>query len=306
MLRVPTRTADRLAWADWLEIKALTDQDGNASRGDLAKALQTLEYGDDERCERMILNVFDELAAREKAAKEAYPFVIHFEQSLIERKPEWQEYPAYVFCLCLSYFGVNEKAGSKSKPRRWFEHLSRDAARQYLGGEGVRFGSPRVASELPVKFKMAIDKLCKHLLKEGSGFKDGGLPSRKDDAVDIVAWKHFPDELPGKLILFGNCASEQNWQGSKEKELTPRAFWEDWIMDPAGTEIVKSFFIPHRTEREHFLSHVRKAGIIFDRCRIAYWTYFTGPISKQLKEKCVFNYKPLMEWSNKQLGRVRP
>jgi hypothetical protein len=185
------------------------------------------------------------------------------------------------------------------------EHLSRDAAKQYLGGEGVRFGAPRLTSELPSKFATAIDKLCKHMLKEGDGFKDGGLPHRQDDAVDIIAWKHFPDELPGKLIMFGNCASEQDWEGSKKTELAPQAFWNDWMIDPSRTEIIKSFFIPHRTEKERFLPHLRRAGIIFDRCRIAYWTYFTGSISRQIKEGHVFNYQPLVEWSNQQLKRAR-
>lgn len=304
MIPLPDAPTDKLKLADWIEIYALLSPDGNSSRGDLESALRTaglFEPDGHEVIERKALEVFGELEDRAKAAKDAYPFKI--DGSLLKRL-EWKEYPAYVFCLCLSYFGCKEKKGSKAFPRRWFEHLSRDAAQQYLGGEALRFGFPRLKTELPVKFNEAINHICKKV-NEGEGFKDGGLPDRKDDAVDVIAWKDFPDGLAGKLILFGNCASERNWEASKKTELTPEPFCSDWMLDPPKCKIVKSLFIPHRVEYRRFLSHLKRAGIIFDRCRISYWAHLIGSTSQQIKAKRFFDYSVLVDWSNKQLRQAR-
>ena len=248
------------------------------------------------------MDVFAELEKRAKAADVSYPFKLA--GSVLQANKDWQEYPAYVFCLCLSYFGSNERKGEREFPRRWFEHLSRDAAVNYLGGEGVRFGFPRLPSELPIRFSDAVTSVCRRL-NEGEGFKGGGLSDRKDDALDIIVWKHFPDNLAGKIVLFGNCASERGWEYSKKTELNPVAFWNDWIIDPPRSAFISSLFIPHRVEYNRFLSHLRKSGIIFDRCRISYWAHFAGPVTKQIRERRFFDYSHLAKWCNTSLARAK-
>ena len=255
MLSLPKKNpTDTIQLADWLEIYALISGDKNSSRGDLESALRAaslFEPEGDEAIQQKLLEVFQELEDRTKSADHAYPF--HLEGGVLSAKECWEEYPAYVFCLCLSYFGVKQSKASKAFPRRWFEHISRDALMYYLGGEGLRFGSPRLKDEIPTSFERAIDFVCTKM-KEGGSYRGGGLPDRKDDAVDIIAWKHFPDQLAGKLIIFGNCATEKDWEGSKKTELVPAAFCSDWMTDMPKCEIVKSLFIPHRVERKRFMS----------------------------------------------------
>ena len=305
MLSLPkTNPTDTIQLADWLEICALVSHDRNSSSGDLGGALRVaslFESEGDEGIQRKILEVFRELDDRTQSAKEAYPFIL--EGGVLRVRGQWEEFPAYVFCLCLSYFGASQTKGSKDFPRRWFEHISRDALTHYLGGESLRFGFPRLKSEIPVGFKDAINLVCERM-KEGEGYKDGGLPDRRDDAVDIIAWKHFPDQLPGKVIVFGNCATERDWEGAKKTELTPAAFCSDWMIDTPRCEIVRSLFIPHRVEHKRLLSHLKRAGIIFDRCRVSYWAYFSGPIAKQRREKRFFDYRVLTQWSQDQLKAV--
>lgn len=306
MLSLPKKNpTDTIQLADWLEIYALISGDCNSSRGDLESALRTaslFEPEGEEAIQRKILDVFQELDDRTRSAKEAYPFIL--DGGVLRVKKKWKEFPAYVFCLCLSYFGAKQAKGSKVFPRRWFEHISRDALTHYLGGESLRFGFPRLKSEIPVGFKDAINFVCKSM-KEGEGYKEGGLLDRKDDAVDIIAWRHFPDQLPGKLIVFGNCATEIDWEGTKKTELTPAAFCSDWMIDTPKCGIVSSLFIPHRIEYKRFLSHLKRAGIIFDRCRVSYWAYFSGPINKQIREKRFFDYRDLSKWSQDQLKAVK-
>jgi hypothetical protein len=303
MLALPDSPTDPVKLADWLELWALKSPEGNSSRGDLERALRPAALADlptDDAIEKKTVSVLAELRDREKAAGMGYPFEIRGE--LLSTKPNWEEYPSYVFCLCLSYFGCKEKKGSKSFPRRWFEHLSRDALQQYIGGRAVRFGSPRVKKELPQRFNDAVIYICK-TIKEGGDFQAGGLPNRQDDAVDIIAWKQFPDELPGKLILFGNCATERDWEGSKRTELQPEAFCQDWMTHPPRCKIIKTLFIPHRIDRDRLLPNLGRAGIIFDRCRISYWTYFIGPTSQHEKDKRPFAYAPIAEWSRTALQK---
>ncbi len=294
---------DRIMLADWLELSALSSPSGGASSGYLESALNIaglLDGRGPEAIQQKALEVFDELEDRAKAAQSGYPFEV--KAPSLQLIGDWREHPAYVFCLCLSYFNHKQMKGSNDQPRRWFEHLSRDAAKHYIGGDALRFGSPRHQQEVPKSFKKAIEHVCKKL-NEGKGYKSGGLPNRKDDALDIIAWKHFPDGLPGKLILFGNCASEKNWENSKKSELAPEPFCVDWMIEPLSCQIVKTLFIPHRIDRNRFVPLLRRAGIIFDRCRIAYWAYFAGSCADQIESGRFMTYEPLVKWSEDQLQK---
>jgi len=303
MLPLPSRYSEPVFLADWLELSALCAGDSNSSRGDLDGALRRAGIFDPDNeaddIEKLVLAAFLELEQRASSAQDGYTFSIS--GSTLEASDLWKSYPAYVFCLCLSYFGAREGRGIF--PRRWFEHLSRDAARHYLGGEGVRFGSPRLRTEIPTAFARAVDDLCSKL-NEGGGYVRNGLANRRDDAVDIVVWKHFPDKLPGKVIMFGNCASERDWEGSKRMELNPKAFCEDWFKDSVSSEVIKSFFIPHRFDSGQVAPHVRRAGIVFDRCRIAYWARCCGSVEQQHRQGNVpFAYKPLADWAESEILR---
>jgi hypothetical protein len=71
--------------------------------------------------------------------------------------------------------------------------------------------------------------------------------------------------------MFGQCASGNDW-ASKLGELQPSAFWGQWMQDsPISPYLIRSFFVPHRIERRKWELIARKAGLLFDRCRIASW-----------------------------------
>ena len=106
MLSLPKKNpTDTIQLADWLEIYALISGDRNSSRGDLESALRTaslFEPEGDEAIQRKILEVFQELDDRTRSAAEAYPFILN--GGVLSLRGKWEEFPAYVFCLCLSYF----------------------------------------------------------------------------------------------------------------------------------------------------------------------------------------------------------
>jgi hypothetical protein len=266
MPRLPSNLKDVIELADWLELSALEAGDKNASAGDLLSALQIGR--NDEADEELSLEVMREIEHREKAAGEGYPFVLQ-NARVVQAKPQWEDRLAYIFCLCLSYFGWKPVRGAQVNPWHLFEDLSCIAAAQYLQGKFFKFGT-RHRSDF-TGFQDAISEFCRQM-GEGQGFRQQPTLQRKDDKVDLVAWKDFNDKMPSKLLMFGQCAAGENWD-KKVAELQPEIFWEQWIADPKTSPLIRSFYIPHRIPHDNWQYYARKTGILFDRCRIAHWAW---------------------------------
>jgi len=254
---------DPLRLADWLELYALLSPDRNSSRGDLESVLRTaslFELDDGEKIELKVLEVFQELEQRIEAAREAYPFGLDYRGVLRLKSSNWEEFPVYIFCLCLSYCPLREtRVGPKL-----FERISCLAAKGYLRGEAVGFGSPR--DELPSSFDAAIVEMC-NLIGEGE-YREQPTLRRQDDALDLVAWKDFADKKPSKILMFGQCGAGRNWT-DKLGELQPGVFWKQWLAGLVSPLPIRSFFTPYRVQQHRWDFYAREAGVIFDRCRIA-------------------------------------
>lgn len=267
MLELPSKDpTSPLLLADWLEISALLSPDHNSSWGDLERVLRRAafsECSDDEAVERKVLDTFDELEQRSISSSEAYPFTLDY--GVLTVKRDWRSYATYTFCLCISYFKLKETAIAP----KLFEQLSCLAAKQYLRGQVIGFGAPR--KELPRGFADAVTEMCSRL-REGERFRPQPELDRQDDTLDLVAWIDFEDKLPSKIILFGQCAAGQNWE-DKLGELNPSAFCSQWMQKDPLLPPLRSFFMPHRVERTKWELVARKGGILFDRCRIAYWAH---------------------------------
>lgn len=268
MLQSPTST-DEIRLADWLELLALSSADLNSSAGDLASVLTAsgiLDPDGSGAVESKVVDVFTELEARALASGTGYPFEVVGDT--LQARDDWADHSAYVFCLCLSWRRWRRPQGSSYFPERIFESLCTEAARKCLNGGSVRFGSPRVRSQIAASFARAIDELCHRHFNEGAGFKNDEPPRwQKDYGLDVVAWRDWPDMQPGKLLLFGNCAAGWDWE-DKLDELQPDNFRNRWMNGP-DSPIIKAFFVPHRVPPVRWRGTVAAAGILFERCRIA-------------------------------------
>jgi hypothetical protein len=258
---LPSDLTSPILLADWLEILALNSADGNASHADLQRSLNRLgAHNADELC----IGAMTELNKRTVATGDNYPFT--FSGTLLSLRGDWQEFTPYIFCLLLSVCENKKKRVAGINHEMMFEQLSCIAASNYIGGKALRFGAPR--DELPAAFGDALLRVCAEV-------NEWGFPSgkkflhRKDDGLDLVAWKPFPDRQIGKLVLFGHCASGQDW-GDKINELRPDVFCSRWLGGDKSP-VVKTFFIPHRVSSEMWDFHAIAAKLFFDRCRIAYW-----------------------------------
>ncbi len=284
---LPSDITDTIVLADWLEILALTTSDGNASHGDLQRALNRLGA---DNIDSICSNSMYELNRRINASGENYPFT--FSGTLLQAKGDWRAFTPYVFCLFLSYCDDKKKKVPGLRHEVMFEQLSCLAAREYMGGQVLRFGSPR--DKLPSGFVDAVMVICREV-KEWTYSRSGRTLRSKDGGLDLVAWKHFPDRQIGKLILFGHCASGNNWD-DKINELQPNDFCSRWL-GGEKSPIVKTFFIPHRLLPEVFADRAISAKLFFDRCRIAYWA--------PNDEFCQVTAQASVRWCEEMLERVK-
>ena len=265
MIPLPRDRYDAVTLADWLELRALTEPDGNASAADLISA-RTPAADPDEAvaAEPLVIEVFQELSSRSRACDGAYPFQV-IDERVLQTCDDWRAFSPYVFSLCISYYGWRRTTGGGEAVDALFEELAAEAAGRYVGGQSLHFGAAKPFAE-------ALRLLCERV---GEGHprplppRRRHSPNPKDDKVDVVAWRDFPDTQPGKLLLFGQCATGEHWAG-KLRELSPEAFGKSWLLPQFSSAVLRGFFVPHRVRSERWETATLNGGILFDRCRIAW------------------------------------
>lgn len=276
--------------ADWLEYTALLSADRDTSIWDLARVLnrsgstdvlddpEDLEYaetGIDDASYQIAERAFAAIEERGRSCGGAYPFEVG--DSYIRLRQGGADC-VYTFLLLLS--AKMAQAAPDKAAICLFEDLAAAAAANYFGapqpgvGSAV-FGFPR--RMLARQFPKALDELCSQM-GEGIGHVDRPrTKAQKDAKLDVVAWRHFADGRPGKLIAFGQCATGSNWRG-KLTELQPRNFIRLWMREAPVLEPVRMFFTPERVDENLWLETAVNGGILFDRCRMAACAPTTGAL----------------------------
>lgn len=283
---MPDDPRDPAALADWLELSALAAADKDASTGDLERELDRLNVSGRDQ---LLSSVLIEIDKRERGTgQDAYPF--ERGDTSIEVKANPHEFPAYMFCLALSYLGWTNRPRAPHNPWLLFEELACHAAKSYVGGESLLFGtSSRTGTRGKGQFKQRVTELAK-ALGEGSGFKEQPTFSTKDSKLDVVAWKPHRDKRASQIILFGQCAAGRNWKEGKLTELDPEGFWDQWMDRGKVSAPLRSVFVPHRVyDDEQWDGYARKARLLFDRCRVVAAAHVhtrTGALADKLIACC--------------------
>lgn len=145
-----------------------------------------------------------------------------------------------------------------------FEELSAVAVKNYFGNnaDSLVFGTAAEGG-FGDKIKRLIEEL-----KEGVGAKDpeDTTNDEKDGGLDIVVWKPFADKKKGKIIGFGQCKTGTNWR-QQVGSLHPDDFCKTYFKEQPFSTPVNMFFVAE-SFKENSETLFRKAGIMFDRCRI--------------------------------------
>ena len=289
-------SADRLEWAcmtdsggylAWTDVigqlrLAVSEDEAVATYREPADGISEEEWPNIEPYETMLTDWVEVLAYRAQACGPdyAYPFILTGEG--IELRDSVS--PAYVFQLLVSLGSVDAHRDGTTV-YKLFEELSAAAAGRYLGDSKttVVFGSPRLT--LPGGFRDAVAALVR-LLREGEACKGReGVDQSKDDGLDIVAWREFPDRRASKLILFGQCATGRRWR-EKASDLRSDDWCKNNLTGTLAVNPIPAFFVP-RALSEKDANYFGVNQVLLDRCRIA--ALCSGSLADGLDER-------LREW----------
>jgi hypothetical protein len=302
LLKVPSpETDDKLVnLADWVEIKALLESDGNASQEDLARALQRAYSMGETEARTLAGDVFRELKDREiscvplagKGRSWEYPFKLNSSGNLLFFRAKFTAQSRagmlYTFLLVASRADMDsQRKLDDLDPASLFEQLCADILLNFWGGKtslsgSLVFGTARKKAKHNHQFHSNIEHLCLSL-RDGRGMRAGAKkPGAGDGKLDVVVWRVFGDGRAGGLIGFGQCKTGIHWRTHLTK-LQPRSFCNKYFAQPLIIEPVRVYMIPHRVDSSEWESHTNDAGLLFDRCRLVQYGF---DISKDVFGNC--------------------
>jgi hypothetical protein len=261
--------------ADWAEFQASVSG-SLLSKTEAARAIEA--SSSQEADENFVNSVWRELSRRESAYLNP-PFKV--EDRTITPLTEWESIPEYVVCLVFSVYGGTEDLFKETKI---FELLSAEAIRNYLSGEVKTIGWPR-DDALALK-----DQVILVATEMNEKFIEPPAAEKKDDTVDIIAWKPFTDGRSSQLVLLTQCAAGHNWK-TKLTSLRYERWCQyiHWACKP-----IKAFSIPKVISEKQWHDYSVDAGLLIDRLRICN-LLTKGKLSAEFK-------KELTEWCKKQLA----
>ncbi len=294
----PTSHAPREERGDYLELLALRDPLLGSSEQDYIEITQ--RDGEDESEDAQTYGGVSNDRTSENAAEEAiseleerglefghcnkyYPYSLKNDLLILKKKWGGQSYQfLYWFLLLTSRLDMRlEKKQARLDGTQLFEEICLHAAIRYLGGpDKIRVGSMLFGTARQTlnwentegctrsAFAQNVSALCKSL-GEGGDFKPKRVGARirpKDAKVDVVVWRKFFDNHPGKLIAFGQCKTGRHWSDGLS-ELDPYSFSKKFITESFAVTPIKLFFTAARVSTDRY-DHASDGGVFFDRCRI--------------------------------------
>ena len=272
---LPSDRAPEHELADFAELVCW--QQGRTSATELSKLLGRLAENNysagvpvDDEADRHTEAAYQEIERRQEACGGGYPFEVGgVGHSLrIISGYEKSAHVIYKYLLLSTRLNMTRsRCHAGIDGTLLLENLSARVAEQHFGepAESLVFGTAVCGG-----FREKVDHLCRRL-GEGGGFTDDswGNSNAKDGKLDVVVWKPFTDDLPGKLIGFGQCKTGTNYRDSLTI-LRPDTFAKKWMRRAPVVDPVRMFFIseslPLTWEARRNVSI--DAGLLFDRCRI--------------------------------------
>ena len=265
-------------------------RDGGTSRNEVRAVLGRLDENDysegvpeEEAITEVVEGAYSEIERRREACRGGYPFSI--DQYGYTMKMSGgsgnQRYAVYRYLLLATRLNMqSNRRHAGIDGASLLEDLSAEAAREYLGAraDSMVFGHDPSG----VGFVNRINDLCGRL-EEGDGFYShgSGRTTANDGKLDIVAWKHFADRLPGKLIAFGQCKTGTHYRDNLA-QLQPDSFCRKWLLSSPAFVPVRMFFVAEALSRVNWYDTASDAGLLFDRCRIV---DFCDNVSNDVLEK---------------------
>ena len=273
---VPSPKADVHELADYIEIECII-KNKSVSTYEIFSSLDLLDdhyYPDgvpeDDELEPKIADTLSEIDRRCLSCGTRYPFTLGRHGYVVTLNPVLDENTReiYTFLLLTTRLDMSgQRIKNDTDGALLFEELSAYIGRNYFGerADFYLFGTASHESNFKGKIATLIERMG-----EGRCFenRDEASPNRnKDDKLDVVVWKSFSDNSPGKLIGFGQCKTGTHWK-TNLTVLNPDSFCRKWFRDQPTVPPVRLFFISESILRDRWYAHASDGGILFDRCRI--------------------------------------
>ncbi|MGH6826654.1 hypothetical protein [Methyloceanibacter sp.] len=290
MITLPA-SQDAVALVDWLEVSLLAQ---NTSRISDTAIIDVFSEADlDEDPDALLASMHQTVRMRENIVGATYP--VERQGLGYSRRGDWKDYLPYSFMLFTSlnqsYTELNYGGGTANKPAELFEVLASKAVERYLQCSVIRIGAPR-RKPVPPSFPEALTYTVEEL-GEIVGQRDLERHNSGDDGVDLIGWRPFGDARASQAIILAQCAIGTDWR-DKRDDISLR-MWQrhiDWHSTP-----LKGIAVPfHHQEGNSWRETATRAGIIFDRLRIAKLVD-TAALPAPTK-------KEMMHWCEKRLKKV--
>lgn len=294
LARVPD-TSDIHTWADFVELRCLTDIDRVASKSDVASYVSKRrdmrkglpDYATDEtdvpasprraelRRAARAEDLFKQLEYRSAAFADFYPFTLDPSGDVLRRRARvTTRHKVYLFLLLAANLRVLRDK-DRSAFTNAFEVVSVDALRQYMpaGSEVHLFGTNRLnrGQRYSISLclnrikKLAIDIRDPYAASDDAPFRNSG-----DNGLDVVGWAPFVDPARGSLLVFGQCActdDDEEWR--KKQHSTSVDRWRktiNFLVNPMNVTFIPQCY--RRNLGEWHNENNIENSLVIDRLRL--------------------------------------
>ena len=262
-------------FCDWIESCVLFDEE-NLSMTDIVDILIDENiYDDQELALQVVERAWNELKRRVSWIGCGSPFSFH--RQTIRTEDSWEENPAYSFCILLSmpqcYTGwsTDPHGVGYSEQGRLFESLTKASIEnQFLDWEILQTGW---SASNPVKLSELVDEVASRLGENKGEISSWADPDGKDEGLDLLCYRPFPDKRVGVPVYLIQCASGKHW--SDKLDEPNLNVWTKIVLFAAKPR--KAFAIPFALLEEDFMRTCNQVnGMLLDRYRLLAAARYNG------------------------------
>ena len=252
---------------DWIEGSVLFDQEELSTTDIVGILMAESIYTDQDLASAIVASAWNELKRRLRWIGQGSPF--SFFRRTIRSKEVWEENPAYSFCILLSmpqcYTGwkTSLRRGDYNEQGRLFELLTKVSLENQFSDWEVHqtgWSGTNVA-----KLSEIVDDIASRLGEIKGSIEPWANPDGKDEGLDLLCYRPFPDNRGGFPVYLMQCASGKSWI---DKIRDPNLnVWTKMI--PFTAKPGKAFAIPFALPEKEFKNRCNRfGGLLFDRYRL--------------------------------------
>jgi hypothetical protein len=249
--------------ADWLELLLLIAPNGRVGRSKVEEFVEaSAPELDESDIERVVEDLSAEIDRRASMAGALYPF--YRDLTAIARRDVTAEVQLlYAFLVLSSVVPTFRKTAPDFRPGRLFEHVTRMALEEWVGGVATVF------AEAPPGESSGMRAALRRLGKELSlrSFPEHARAVRKDHGLDVAAWRSFRDRRTGHPVVLCQCTLATNLIAKAREVQTGE--WSGLLAAREGT-FTAALSVPHvlAPDWPHWDELRRNTDLIIERTRL--------------------------------------